>query len=329
MTGQEGAAIDLDQVRASIDEEVRRRRASGEIPADLERDLDRAFARFVPVGTTGGDFDQVLARAEQAAFIDVLVPVSSARPGVGFVKRVLRKLFSWYVRYIAQQVGIVANELARALRILGDRVLDVESATQQVDESLLMRERSAHAAPDLDAWADAIVGVFRGVSGRVVHAECSTGQVLARLRDAGIDAYGVEPVAAWAIEATSAGLEVRTDEALGHLRILGDGVLGGAVLSGFVERLSASRAIEVAGLLAAKVAPGGVVVVASADPSTWERMASPVELDLAPGRPLHAETWELLLANAGLSDCRRLPASSTQAGSAQTGGYAVVATRPE
>lgn len=324
MTEHEGATIDLDQVRASIDEEVRRRRASGEIPADLERELDRAFARFVPMGTTGGDFEQVLARAEQAAFIDVLVPVASARPGVGLVKRALRKLFTWYMRYIAQQVGVVANELARALRMLGERVTDVENATQQIDEVLLSRERATRPAPSLDAWADAITGAFTGVKGRVVHAECGTGSVLARLREAGIDAYGVEPVVSWATEATRLGLEVRTDEALTHLRLLGRGVLAGVVLSGFVERLSTGRAIEVVGLIAAKVAPGGVVVLTSADPSTWARTASPVELDLTPGRPLHADTWRLLFESAGLKDFRQLSASSTE-----TTGYAVVATRPE
>ena len=59
--------------------------------------------------------------------------------------------------------------------------------------------------------------------------------------------------------------------------------------------------MELAALAAAKVAPGGAVVVVSADPRGWERERSPVEVDLAAGRPMRSDTWCHLLARRGLS----------------------------
>ena len=38
---------------AEIDAEVARRRASGDLPAGLERELDELFLEFSPVGATG------------------------------------------------------------------------------------------------------------------------------------------------------------------------------------------------------------------------------------------------------------------------------------
>ncbi|MGH9282751.1 MAG: hypothetical protein ACRD0S_07420, partial [Acidimicrobiales bacterium] len=72
------------------------------------------------------------------------------------------------------------------------------------------------------------------------------------------------------------------------------------VLSGAVERLPSGALVELAGLAASTLAPGGTVVVVSADPRAWARRASPVEVDLAPGRPFRSETWCHLLTGRGL-----------------------------
>lgn len=315
-------AIDLDVVRAEIAEEVRRKRESGEIPADLERELDRAFARFVPVGTTGSDFEQVLARAERAAFIDVLVPVESARPGVRHLKRAQRKLLSWYFRYVTQQVGVALNEVTRGMRILGERVASVERRALPVGPDVLEAARAAGPAPDLSGWTTVVGDAVRGVTGRVLVCECAAGGLLAGLVGERVDAYGVEPVHAWAAQATRAGLEVRADDPWTHLPALGDGVVGAVVATGFVERLTPPEAIELCALLARVLGSGGVAVLVSADPAAWEQMCSPVERDLAPGRPIHVETWELLLKRVGFRDVHRLAVPAEGAGR-----YGIAATR--
>ena len=43
----------------------------------------------------------------------------------------------------------------------------------------------------------------------------------------------------------------------------------------------------------------GVVVIHSATPESWNATTSHLVSDLAPGRPLHADTWSHLLAGLG------------------------------
>lgn len=275
---------------------MRRRRESGDLPADFERELDLAFARFAPVHAIGDDFAQVLERAEQSTFVDVLAPTHSVQPLVGQVKRVIRKAIVWEVRFVAQQVSTFSAAIARAVRLLGQRV----DALERVSPSparLRAATATAGRSLDVDRWAPVVSAALDGVSGRVLHAESGDGALVARLVEAGLDAYGVDPV-----EQTSApGLELRTDEALTHMEALADGDLGAVVLSGCVDRLPLGALIDLAGLAAAKVAAGGTVVVVSADPRAWQLGSSPVDADLAPGRPLRSETWCHLLAARGLT----------------------------
>lgn len=281
--------IDHRRLLDEIDAEVRQRRESGDLPADFERELDLAFARLAPVHAIGDDFDQVLERAEQSAFVDVLAPTQSTQPLVGHLKRVVRKVIIWEVRYVAQQVSGFSAAITRAVRLLGRRV----DALEQVSPPSARLRAAGGTGPSFDAarWAATVVAALDGTLGRVLHAECGDGALVALLTDAGFDAYGVDPVE----QAAPAGVEVRTDEALDHLAALPDGALGGLVLSGCVERLPVGAQADLAALAAAKVAPGGTVVVLSADPRSWERGRSPVEAELASGRPMRGETWCHLL----------------------------------
>jgi hypothetical protein len=289
--------VDPDRLMAEIEDEVRRKRASGELPADLERELDLVFARFAPVNAIDGDFHRVLARVEESTFIDVLAPTESSRPVVPYFKRVVAKAVRWQIRYVAQQVTGVASALARALRLLGERVDRLEMAVPPAD--VLPRQEAATMA---GPWHDLTLDTLRGLTGRVLHADAGSGNLVADLVASGLDAYGVEPSDDVALAAASRGLDVRADDVLSHLELLPDGSLAGAVLSGCVDSLPVGAQLRVVELLADKLAIGGRVVIIATSPSAWHRTHSPVEVDLAPGRPLHAETWEAVLTRYGLRD---------------------------
>ena len=339
-------ALDHDKLRAEIDAEVRRRRESGDLPADFERELDLAFARFAPVHAIGDDFDQVLERAEQSTFVDVLAPTASAQPVVGQVKRVIRKAIIWEVRYVAQQVSAFSAAMARAVRLLGRRVDALERVWP--DPARLRTDTVTVAgAVDPALWSSVVLTALEGVTGRVLHAECGDGELVAALVAAGFDAYGVDPVE----QAPRPELELRADDVLDHLQALPDAALGGLVLSGAVDRLPAGALVDMAGLAADKVAPGGAVVVLSADPRGWERATPAVATDLSPGRPLHSATWCHLLDGRGLAarlaaeqepapdELLQPPPGADAATAANLDrlnavlfpptAYAVVATRPE
>lgn len=280
--------IDHAALLAEIDQEVARRRASGDLPADFERELDLVFARFAPVHAIGDDFGQVLERAESSTFIDVLAPTESSLPVVPHVKRVVRKVITWELRHMAQQVTAFANASVRALRLLAERVDALEEASGALPGAVA--GGASDRTPDRDHWAPLVAAAVAGANGRVLHAEADDGWLLTRLGAAGMDVYGVDPVA----RTPAAGMELREDAALDHLRALPDGALGAVVLSGCVDRLGLGHQRRLAAAARAKVAPGGVVVVIGRDPRSVGR-GDPVAADLAPARALHAETWAHLL----------------------------------
>ena len=283
--------IDHSRLLAEIDAEAARRRESGELPADFERELDLVFARFAPVHAIGDDFGQVLERAEQSSFIDVLAPTESSMPVVPQVKRLVRKAITWEMRYVAQQASAFATASARATRLLGERVDRLERVVG-VDGSA--PPAAAKVDPDWDHWAPVLIAALgTRCPGRVLHADAGDGDLVGRLNSAGLDAYGTDPVS----RSGTAGIELRLDVALDHLAALPDETLGGLVLSGCVERLTAPEQQRLARLAGSKVSADGVVVVVSAHPRAWTD-ADPVAADLAAGRPLHAETWVELLCRS-------------------------------
>ena len=158
--------FDMHRLMVEIEDEVRAKRASGELPADLERELDLVFARFAPAGSLDGNFDQLMERAEQQAFIDLLAPNESARKGVPQVKRVVQKTVRWYLRYVVDQITGFSHTMTKAVRQLGDRVERVEqlSASQEELDAAIAR---FGLSVDLE-WHLPIVGAMKKSSGRVL-----------------------------------------------------------------------------------------------------------------------------------------------------------------
>ncbi|HEY1651598.1 MAG TPA: hypothetical protein VGG09_06915, partial [Acidimicrobiales bacterium] len=64
----------VQQVMAEIAEEVRLRRASGDLPPKLERELDELFLAHSPIGVRGGDLGEALRMVDAATFFDPVVP---------------------------------------------------------------------------------------------------------------------------------------------------------------------------------------------------------------------------------------------------------------
>lgn len=290
------AALDLDQVLREIDDDVRAKRASGDLPAGLERDLDLLFDRFSPTPAVGDDLGGAIEAAERSAFVDVEVPTASRLPLVSPLKRTLKKLMAWYLRYLAQQVSAFSAAVVTSLRLLGRRVEVLEAAAP--DPARLRAEVGRSGRVAASPHEGVAIEVLAGVAGRVLVGEAGDGALLRRLVDAGLDAYGVDPVLA-VDDVATAGLEVRGDELLGHLRGVAEGALGALVLQRVVDVAAVGSQLELADRAAAALADGGRLVVLGTSPGAWARSVDVVEADLAPGRPLHGATWVALLERRG------------------------------
>jgi hypothetical protein len=290
--------VDLQRVLQEIDEEVRARRASGDFPPGMERDLDLIFARFAPASVSGDDLDAIVEAADRTSFIDAIPPTESKIPAVTILKKVERKLLHWFFNYLAQQVTAFAGVVTQALRVLSGRVSALEEATPGANPTLLEAARRTSRPAAAGALADRAAAHLSGVTGRVLVAEAGDGSLVRRLVDAGLDAYGVEPRLDLSEAAALDGLEVRADEVLDHLRAVDEHALAAMVLVGVVDRAPLGTQLAMADLAGHVVAAGGRIVVVATDPGRWGA-DNPVEADLAPGRPLRAATWAHLLQERG------------------------------
>lgn len=335
MTPLDAESSLLDELRS----EVRSQRASGLMDLSYERWMDRVFEGLSPGSREAGAFEDAMEQAESAGLVGAEVPVSSRLPGGRFVKRGLRKAMSWYVCFVAAQVRSFALSVMRVLHMMDERLGAVEARLDEIgarssDSALISDLRdlitvspaSWSGAEDvfveriLDTLKDAIAeprAAPTSGKARVLHADCGGGDLVSRLCSEGVDAYGVESGGALSARAGARGrdadLDLRTEELFAHLSALRDGELAGVVLSGCVDRLDVASDARLAELCAAKVRTGGVVAVVGTHPLAWQRAAPPIVVDLAPGRPLHAQTWKELLRANGVGSIVCSEASSKRA----------------
>ena len=250
------------------------------------------------------------------------------------VKQVLRRLMRWYVEPLAaEQRGFndaalkliddlserldreraAREEAERLLRETEERLLRLERRGPGVAATTIAAQPRADALPDYFAFESKMRGstehVRRGqrayvddfrAAAPVLDVGCGRGEFLELLRDAGIEARGVDADADMVAYARGEGLDVQQADALEHLDGLADGSLGGVFLAQVVEHLPPGALFRLLELAHAKLRPGGVLVAETINP------LSPLALrnyfaDLTHAQPLVPETLALLARQAGFA----------------------------
>jgi hypothetical protein len=288
----------LEGVMAEIEEEVQRRRASGDLPARVERELDELFLEFSPVAGRGGSLTEALRLVDGAAFIDPVVPVASDKSGGAVVKKGVRTISLWYMGFVTHQVSQFASAVSRALHLLDEELIELrrQVEVQRVPPAPVVEVGWAHGVGAW--WVPEAVKALTG-AGRVLHAAAGDGWLVRRLGDEGIDAYGVEPREGRIDRAELEGTDLREESLVEHLRAIRPATLGGLVLTGVVDGPSAGERDALLELVADRLAPDATLVVHSLSPAGWLSDDMPPEVDLSPGRPLRATTWQALLGAQG------------------------------
>ncbi len=137
-------------------------------------------------------------------------------------------------------------------------------------------------------------------NGPVLDIGCGRGELLGLLREAGVEAHGIDADADMVAYARGDGLEVEQADLVEYLEGLGAGSLGAIFMGQVVEHLPASTLVRALQLAAAKLRPGGLLVAETINP------LSPIALrnyfaDLTHAQPLVPETLELLARQSGFA----------------------------
>ena len=251
------------------------------------------------------------------------------------VKKALRPLLRWYVEPLAHEqrmfndvvlkmVDGILEEVDRgersredALRTLGEleqRLTRVERRGGSAGPQTVAAQPAQAAVPDYFAFEARMRGSIADIRERqrpyvddfrdaapVLDVGCGRGEFLSLLRDAGIEARGVDADADMVAYARGEGLEVEQADALAYLEARPDGSLGGIFMAQVVEHLPPPQLFRLLELSARALRSGGVLVAETINP------LSPLALrsyfaDLTHAQPLVPETLALLVKQAGFRE---------------------------
>ena len=258
----------------------------------------------------------------------------------GLVKRVLRKLMRWYVEPLAADQRVYNDAVLKLVDALSERADRSEAAraeweriARELEERLTRIERrgrargpaataavtvaaqpAAAALPDYFAFESRMRGSVEAIRerqrryvddlrdhGPVLDVGCGRGELVGLLREAGVDARGIDADADMVAFARGEGLDVEQADAVAYLEGLADESLGAVFMAQVVEHLPPVTLVRVLELATARLRPGGVLIAETINP------LSPLALrnyfaDLTHAQPLVPETLELLARQAGFAD---------------------------
>ena len=284
------------------------------------------------------DAEFASARALAERFWPVTAERDAGGGPKGLVKRALRKLMRWYVEPFAADQRVFNDSLLKLLDALSERAdaaaagrEQAELLVRELEERLVRLERrgsgggapptavtvaaqpAAASVPDYFAFESRMRGSvesvrerqrryvddFRG-SAPVLDIGCGRGELLLLLREAGVEARGIDADADMVAYARGEGLEVEQADVIHYLEGIEAGSLGGIFMGQVVEHLPAATLVQALRLAASGLRAGGVLVAETINP------LSPLALrhyfaDLTHAQPLVPETLELLARQSGFA----------------------------
>lgn len=298
-TDADPGRVDLDLVLAEIHAEAARLRS--EEGGSLEETLDQAFRRHTPGDLDSADTGEAFARLDALTAVSIPVPDAAPRPGRAEWKRSILRGIGAVLRSnpVARLLRMATSEITafnaavvRLLRRIDTRVANLEARSGQPSTAVRLAADQATVPSPSPTLVAAVVGALGAPAGRVLHAGCGRGEIVAALGDAGIGAYGVDPRRALHVDALRAGLDVRGEDPRAHLAALPSGILGAVILDGSVDRLGVNEQVALLDDAVRATAPGGRIIVVLSERTG----PSAVAADLAGGHRLLPATWHHLLS---------------------------------
>jgi SAM-dependent methyltransferase len=207
-----------------------------------------------------------------------------------------------------------AEAAERRAAELEERLLRLERRPAAAAPDTVAPQPRASALPDYFAFESRLRGSTEEIRGRqrpyverlrghapVLDLGCGRGELLALLRDAGIDARGADANADMVAFARAEGIDVEQATAHEALAACADGSLGAVTALQLLEHFPPDDLVAFLDLAHAKLRPGGLLVVETIDPSSLAALRN-YYADLTHAQPLVPETLELLVRGAGFRE---------------------------
>ncbi len=237
---------------------------------------------------------------------------------------------------VSDETGRLRDEVFPASVARSDALLD--RLAEELEETASLLERSLQGEPipiagvsliDEGRLADALNVVqplllesFRGSDEEIRHRldrylpdlrtaapvldlGCGRGELLLLLREAGVEATGIDGDAALVQAATRRGLKVIHGDVLEVLRAQESDSQGAVTAIHFFEHLAPATLAAVLAEVRRVLRPGGLVIAECPNPHTLRVGAAFFWQDPTHSRPLLPETLELFFRAAGLTPMRR------------------------
>lgn len=190
--------------------------------------------------------------------------------------------------------------LREPLPVPGESAIDearLASALAEVQPALLeaFRGPEAEIRHRLDHYLEQLK-----TNAPVLDLGCGRGELLLMLREAGVDAMGIEGDAAVAQASRRRGLQVIEADVLEGLRSTEDASRGAVTAIHLFEHLEPATLLAVLAEVRRVLRPGGMLIVESPNPHSLRVGAALFWADPTHRRPLLPETLELYVKTAGL-----------------------------
>jgi hypothetical protein len=288
-SGPDDVAYLAEVVSEVVSEGDRERSDPGTSRPKVEQ-MDELFRSGSPEASAAGGtpLREALRRVERTAYLETSDITASKYLGSGFFKRNGAKAVLKGVRLMTAPM---ARYSTASVRLFEDVVDRIEELSERLDQPPVpgVQALMEPAVEVMDAWwGSEALDFMTQVHGPVWHMASGDGSLVEALRAKGVSSDGLQPRD-----------DLTTFDPARSLAEMEPGSLGGIVLSGSATWLQPATRARYLEMITTRLAPKGRLAVHSPTPETWSATVSYVMSDLVPSRPLHSETWVLLLTEAG------------------------------
>jgi SAM-dependent methyltransferase len=183
---------------------------------------------------------------------------------------------------------------------LSEALASLESDDYDALETLFRGSRDSVAEKQRKYLAD--IEPLRGLAAPFLDVGCGRGEWLELMREANVQAYGVDVNDRFVRDARERGLDARKEDAIEHLASLPESSLAGLTAFHLIEHLEVDTGIRVLDLALHALRPRGLLLLETPNPANLSVGAGSFYLDPTHVRPVHPEFLSFLLSSRGFVD---------------------------